>query len=279
MTQTQSTRLPSGVSIAWRQDDFTDGWKAADTVMLLHGIAEDGDAFSAWVPHLARDFRVLRPDLRGFGASSPIDGDAPLDIAMFADDLDALVQALGLARVHAVATKLGAQAALVLAQRGVPWLASMALAGMQISPGGALGRWVDAWIDLVDREGVEGWARATMPGRLGATLPPEAMDWWARAMGRAPAASVKACLRMLPGLGEAPALESIRCPTLVLAAVQPGEADGFDQRTPLAKIARWQQRIPGSRLCRIKADAYHVAASHPDLCAAAVRSFLLEVSR
>jgi 3-oxoadipate enol-lactonase len=266
--------VASGVEIAYRIDDFSDGWSQADTVVMLHGIAETGEAFKAWVAHFARHFRVVRPDLRGFGESSAVHEDDRLSIPALADDVCAMIDRLQLGRVHLVGAKLGAQIGLELAQRRPAWLASMTLAGVLISPGKAIGQWVEQWLDLVDRAGVEGWARSTMPGRMGSTLGVGALEWWTRYMGSAPASTVKACLRMLPGLAEPARLEQIDCPTMVIVAVEPGQAGQFNQKQPVAEVAGWVARIPNSRLVELAADSYHVAATHPDQCADIARAFI-----
>jgi pimeloyl-ACP methyl ester carboxylesterase len=266
-----------GVDIAYVVDDYTDGWVDAPVVMLLHGIAESAEAFAGWVPPLARRCRVVRVDLRGYGLSSPVGEHDMLSIADMAGDIDALAGRLGRS-IHVVGAKLGAQVALELAQRGAPWMASLTLAGVLISPGGALGKWVGDWLDLVERSGVEGWARATMPGRMGSALPPEGMEWWARYMGLAPADTVKACFRMLPRLAEPVRLEAIRCPTQVIVAVQPERPGAYDQRQPVAEVRRWQSRIPGSELVELQADSYHIAATHPDACAAFTLGFIERIS-
>ncbi|MES2188157.1 MAG: alpha/beta fold hydrolase [Pseudomonadota bacterium] len=272
------TRVSPGIDIAWRLDDHTDGWTQPDTVMLLHGIAETGDAFRGWVPGLSRRLRVMRVDLRGYGGSTQLADGEELDLEEMSNDIDRLVQVLGLGRVHIVGAKLGAQIGLVLAQRRVPWLASLSLAGVLLSPGGALAQWVPQWIAMVDDTGVEGWARTTMPGRMGSAMPPAGLEWWAKFMGATPPAAVKACFRMLPALGEPKHLESITCAMQVLVAVQPEAPGHFDQRQPLAEVRRFQQRIPNSRLREIQADSYHIAATHPDACAAAVADFIQEIS-
>ena len=59
----------------YRIDDFTDPWTDAPWVVLMHGVAENSDAWYAWIPHLARRYRVLRLDVRGFGRSSPMPRD------------------------------------------------------------------------------------------------------------------------------------------------------------------------------------------------------------
>ncbi|HEY8358105.1 MAG TPA: alpha/beta fold hydrolase, partial [Ramlibacter sp.] len=263
-----------GATLAWREDDFTDPWRPRETVLLLHGIGETGEAFRGWVPHLARRCRVVRADFRGYGASSRLPAGAQLSLETLAADTEALVAALGVARVHVVGAKLGAQVALMLAQRKPPWLASLSLAGVLISPGDALGAWVERWCAMVDEGGSRRWAEETMPGRMGGSFPAAAMEWWGSFMAEAPPETVKACLRMLPALREPARLEDIRCPTQVLVAVQPAAPGAFDQRQPVEEVRRWQQRIPGSRLCAVEADSYHIAASHPDACARIVAEFI-----
>ena len=51
-------------------NDFTDPWRTKETILLLHGNAESGAAWYGWVPTLARHYRVVRPDMRGFGRST-----------------------------------------------------------------------------------------------------------------------------------------------------------------------------------------------------------------
>ena len=55
-----------GVEIHYRVDDFTDPWHEADAVLLIHGNNESGLAWYGWVPHLARRYKVVRPDMRGW---------------------------------------------------------------------------------------------------------------------------------------------------------------------------------------------------------------------
>ena len=62
--------LPGDLSMYYEDDDFTDPWARPDTVILHHGNAKNARLWYAWVPLLARDFRVIRLDARGFGRSS-----------------------------------------------------------------------------------------------------------------------------------------------------------------------------------------------------------------
>jgi 3-oxoadipate enol-lactonase len=88
-------------SLHYRIDDFTDPWGARETVLLQHGFARSSRFWYAFVPHLARQYRVLRPDLRGHG-DSPVDYDTavPHKVEDYVGDVVALLDGLGLEAVH-----------------------------------------------------------------------------------------------------------------------------------------------------------------------------------
>jgi len=264
-----------GIRIHYEVDDHTDPWTKPDCVLMLHGIAETSRAWYGWLPHFTRKYRVIRPDLRGFGKSSGMDGLRPKDIGPWADDIDALMRTLGCPRVHVIGAKLGALAGMELARRRVPWMTTLTLAGLLLSPSKAIGPWVAGWFEHIDRHGLESWARLTMPGRMGDSIPPEAMEWWAHEMGRAPVESVKACLEMVTHLGEPEGLEDVEAPTLVLVSSgKKSESGEFEQRQSVEAVDRFRSRIRRSQLATIEASSYHVAATHPDACAQRVLRFI-----
>jgi 3-oxoadipate enol-lactonase len=67
MTQSGNFTTSDGLRLAYDYDDFTDPWRPAPTVLLLHAAMGSARRYFAWVPHLARDYRVVRLDLRGHG--------------------------------------------------------------------------------------------------------------------------------------------------------------------------------------------------------------------
>src|ERR1700693_4022653 len=93
MAETGYHVLPDGHRLYWRADDFTDPWKAAPTVLLIHGFAETGEAWRPWVPHLARDCRVLRIDRRGFGRSDPMPADFAWSLDRMVGDTVSFIEA------------------------------------------------------------------------------------------------------------------------------------------------------------------------------------------
>lgn len=78
--------------------------------MLLHSGVADRRMWHDLVPALARDHRVIAPDLRGFG-DSQLPGGRYAD----ADDVAALLDELGIAAATVVGSSLGGQIALELA--------------------------------------------------------------------------------------------------------------------------------------------------------------------
>jgi len=264
----------AGARLHYEVDDHTDPWTSPDVVLLLHGIAETGIALRAWAPHLSRKYRVVRPDLRGFGQSSGLGPDPLRGVGIWADDMEALVHVLGATRVHVVGAKLGALVAMELAMRRPAWMKTLVLAGLLMSPKRVIGPWIPGWISLIEREGVEAWARATMPGRMGAALGAEALQWWNREMGAASAESLKTCLAMVADVDEPEGLEDVTIPTLVMVAAG-GDKDGsFEQRQSVDVVDRFRSRFPVSELAPVEADSYHVAATHPDACATIARRFI-----
>lgn len=100
-------KLRDGTELFYRVDDFTDPWTKPDTVVLLHGFCRNSRFWYAWVPILARHFRVVRPDLRGCGRSPvPAEGFA-WSLDQYRDDLIGFLDAVGVKRTHVIGESMG----------------------------------------------------------------------------------------------------------------------------------------------------------------------------
>jgi pimeloyl-ACP methyl ester carboxylesterase len=71
-------------------------------VLLLHGFPETSRAWRKQMPALAERFRVVAPDLRGFGGSDKPKGIAAYRTSVVGDDVVALVHAFDVERAHIV---------------------------------------------------------------------------------------------------------------------------------------------------------------------------------
>jgi 3-oxoadipate enol-lactonase len=89
-------------------DDYTDPWRNAPYILLQHGFGRSSKFWYRVVPYLARFYKIVRPDFRGFGRSSPSE-DPPYEFspASCISDLDAVLNAIGAESVHYCGESLG----------------------------------------------------------------------------------------------------------------------------------------------------------------------------
>ncbi len=96
--------------------DYTDPWRNAPVLVLQHGYARSSKFWYAWVPHLARDYRVLRIDLRGHGESlRDFDPATGSTLDAYVGDLCDVLDHLGIAAVHYCGESFGGILGMVLA--------------------------------------------------------------------------------------------------------------------------------------------------------------------
>lgn len=82
-----------------------------EPVVLVHGNLSSGRFFEHLLPRFGGRYRVLAPDMRSFGGSDPEPLDATRGLTDWADDLDALLRALGVtAPPHLVGWSTGGAA-------------------------------------------------------------------------------------------------------------------------------------------------------------------------
>ena len=248
-------------------DDFTDPWRAPQTILLLHGNAESGLAWYAWVPKLARQYRVVRPDMRGFGQSTPMPRDYPWNLDGLLGDFCALMDHLGIARFHLVGAKIGGTIARAFAARQPARVVTLTVVGTPppFRPGAA--ERVPDLIRDFEARGVTAWARKNMGARLGSGFPPEGVAWWTEYMGRTAASTQIGFMGPIAAADITADLPNIRCPTLVIVTEQSALGSVEETRA-------WQQQIPDSRLVVLPGNSYHVAATHADASAAATLDFI-----
>jgi pimeloyl-ACP methyl ester carboxylesterase len=259
-------KLGTDLDMYYELDDFTDPWKKSDTVLMLHGNCESGAVWFGWVPHLARDFKVVRPDMRGYGRSTPVARDFPWTIDVVIDDFIALMDALGIERFHLAGAKIAGFIARRFAARFPDRVITLTVIGTPPPVYDVAAR-VDSLTAEIERDGIEGWARRSMAGRLGSRFPAAGIEWWIQQMARTPVSSQICFVRNIPKADITADLPKIKCPTLVITTE--GSALGSVETT-----RAWQKTIPDSQLLVLPGDSYHAAASDSDECAQATSEFI-----
>ena len=257
-------RIDETLDLYYELDDYTDPWTTPETILLIHGVADTSKAWFAWVPKLARRFRVLRPDLRGFGQSSLPPQNYPWSLSGLAKDLKGLLDHLKIPAVHVVGQRVGGSVAMQFTRDYPDTTRSLVVIGgpatlaqSSLNPG--------AWLNQVQREGVESWARTTMGPRLG-EVSPAMREWWIQEMGKTSKEVMEGIFRYVGTMDITAMLPQIQAPTLVITS----------DRSALASVEtvrNWQKRIPNSRLLVLPSSAYHLAAAMPAECAEATLKF------
>jgi pimeloyl-ACP methyl ester carboxylesterase len=264
-TEIAKIRVSDDCELAVRLDDYILPWETKPPVVMLHGLAESGEAFRRWVPYFATHHLVVRPDLRGYGNSTPMKADYKYRFAQLGEDIVRLLDALKLDRVFLVGGKIGGTLAMHIAANFPNRVVALAAVGAPASLTSFDER-APAWRKQIREQGVEPWVRETTTGRLGTSLPPPAIEWWVRLMSKTQASTLEAFLQMVPTVDVAAELARIKCPAVVITTTGSGLGS-------VDSVRAWQQTIPGSKLEVLPGDSYHVAATDPDKCASLVRSF------
>ena len=246
--------------------DFAEPWREHETILLLHGNAESGEAFYAWMPELARDYRVVRPDMRGFGRSTPMPRDHAWSLDRIVDDFIAVMDHLKIDKFYLVGAKVGGTMALHLAARHPSRVKTVTVLSSP-TRGEHGGDRYRAWVEVIEKSGVVGWARDTMAKRLGSTFPAAGIEWWINFMGRTASSTQLGFIGAVPKVDIMQDLPNIRCPAQVITT----------QDNPLYSVEvvrAWQEKIARSELLVLPGASYHVAATAPLQCAKAVLDFI-----
>jgi len=259
--------ISSGRQLYYEINDWSDAWRQPESVVMIHGFAENTDAWRAWVPHLARNYRVIRFDQLGFGQSSGVADDFTFTNALLAGNAAQVIERLAGGPAHVVGAKSGGLIAIELAALHPGLVKTVTLASTPLdapNPG--------TWIGHMEAQGVRSWASATMPSRLGSRIPPGGIDWWVDMMGRTALATARVYLHWVSSIDVAKDLDKVRCPVLVLTTATPRRAYSKTDNEI------YREGLPQAEFAVIDVDGYHVSGSAPDASARATLSFLKQHS-
>ncbi len=263
----------SGFDLYYEVDDFTDPWTQPESILLLHGNCESGEAWYAWMPQLARRCRVVRPDMRGFGRSTPMPRDYPWTLDAIIDDYCHLMDHLGVERFHLVGAKIGGTVARAFAARRQARVKTLTVIGTPPPFRGPEAKErLPEWTKEFEEKGIEHWARRSMAGRLGDGFPQEGVEWWTKFMTRTALSSQLGFIHTIACADITPDMPNIVCPTLVITTEESGLASVEANRA-------WVGKMRNAKLTVLPGNSYHVAATNPDACARATLDFIADNSQ
>jgi 3-oxoadipate enol-lactonase len=219
-----------------------DGPEHAPVVTMSNSLASNLSMWDPQMPALASRYRVLRYDTRGHGQTDAPPGPYALDD--LAEDVRALLQALGISKTHFVGLSMGGMIGQLLGLKYPQMLQSLVLCDtMSQVPPDAKPLW-DERIRTAETRGMEPHVESTIGRWFTAPFREqrgEVVDK-VRAMIRAtPPMGYIGCCHAIAGLNLTERLHAINLPTLIIV----GEDD---PATPVAASRVIHEHIMGSEL-------------------------------
>jgi pimeloyl-ACP methyl ester carboxylesterase len=263
-----------GVSIHYAERNAQRG----DVLVLLHAFPVHGGMWREVMEGVPATWRVIAPDFRGFGGSGGAGAageTGALSIEGLADDVQAMVEQLGLGRVVLAGLSMGGYVALAFARKYPRSLRGLILLDTKAGADTAEGKENrDRMIAIARETGAKPIAQAM----LGKMIPAETANHRPRLVQELvemmestrpeTIAAALAAMRDRPDrTGE---LASIHVPTLIGVGDQ-------DEITPVAVAKEMASRIPGARLKVFTGSGHMSAMEQPSQVAAAVTEFLAKV--
>ena len=237
-------------------------------IVMLHGLGTSADMWTHQLEALRSTYRVVCPDLRGFGLSAKPADESRYSIERYADDVISLLDHLGIERCSLVGTSMGGYVALMVASLVPERLDRLVLAhtacSRQVPP------------DLL-RERVEALSRSATMADYAAVVVEQALHSSAgaavrRSLRRLIGANDMATYRIILSSG---ALDFDLCS--IVAPLVPSLIVTSDDDRVVPSSRSWQlaRLIPGTQLAVVHESGHLSALEQP----AAVNDLLTQFLR
>ena len=237
----------------YREDWLGEPWRKPEPVVLIHGNDESSVEWYAWVPRMAQEYRLIRPDLPGLGHSNVPSG-FEYSLANLSTFVTQVMDKAGVESAHMVGAKTGGAVAMRFAADYPKRTRALVVVGGPASP-----------LMISDPSPI------AQRDRLGSNPSKEMIAYWNTLFSQPDREGVKGLNKALSNfdLAKEGVLERITAPTLVITADR-------SKMHSVDKARAYQVLIPNSRLVVIRSDAYHIAAANADECVTHTLAFLKE---
>jgi pimeloyl-ACP methyl ester carboxylesterase len=239
-----------GLQIYYKEDWLGAPWLNGEPAVLLHGNIETHEIWYGWVPRMAQQFRLFRPDLPGFGRST-----APRDfdwsIANFSKVVANFLDAIGAPSAHIIGAKTGGAIAMQFAATYPQRTRTLVVASGPFS------------------SVPPGTDNNSMQIRLGSSASKEEMAYFDKLKNETKPETQRGVGSMMSDFNLEALLPQISAPTLVITS-------DHSALQSVETVLRYQPKIPHSRLLVLTSDAYHVAVANANECVTNVLAFIRE---
>jgi len=245
-----------------------DGPTGAPVVTLSHSLAT---TLAMWEPQLkalTARWRVLNYDTRGHGGTDAPRGAYTLD--QLADDAQALLRALGIARTHWVGLSMGGMIGQTLALKAPELFSSLVLCDTSSRiPPEAKPLW-DERVHTAETKGMEPLVEGTLARWLTTPFRERGGEVVERVRGMIRSTNPVGyigCCQAISSLNLTDRIGVIKSPTLIIVGEE-------DQGTPVAASRVMNEQIKGSQLAILKSAAHLSNMEQPEAFTQALVGFL-----
>ncbi|PDV99622.1 alpha/beta fold hydrolase [Candidatus Viridilinea mediisalina] len=235
-------------------------------IVMLHAFPLAGAMWHTQVALLREQYRVIVPDLRGFGGSEAPPGPYLMDT--MADDVAALLTQLGIAQSAVIGLSMGGYIAFSLWRRHRQLLSALVLADTRAAPDNTEGQAArEANARLVEEAGPPAIATKMIPNLVAPSASQALRDELSRLIHANSSQGIAGALRgMALRPDSRPDLGSINIPTLVIVGTE-------DSLTPPAEAEAMHHALPNSTLVQIEGAGHLSNLEQPTAFNSALQSF------
>ena len=249
----QPARNEPKEDLFYRDDWFGEPWRKPESAVLIHGNDESSLVWYGWMPRMAQQFRVVRPDLPGFGRSK-VPARFEWSLKSLATFIAQVMDKAGVDSAHIIGAKTGGAIAM---QFAADYPARTRTLSVVSGPASV--------IEIANPSPIP------QRDRLGSAAHKEMVEYWNTMFATAPGEGVDGLHTALSkfDLARDGVLQRIKAPSLVITADK-------SALQSVEKVRKYQLAIPNSRLVVLHSDAYHIAAANADECVTNVLAFIKE---
>jgi len=238
-----------GIRLHWREAGH-----GPRVVVFVHAFPLDGSMWEDQLRRLPRRWRLLAPDLRGFGMTREGGALEPLTMERFADDLALWLEHLGVDRVTLCGLSMGGYVSFAFWRRYRERVHALVLCDTRASTDSAEGREArHALAARVRKEGAQVVAEAMIPRLLAPATRQGHPDLEQRLRGIIESQPAESIARAAEGMASreesTPLLPEIDVPVLVIVGAE-------DAAATVEEARRMRDAIPDARLVEIPGAAH-----------------------
>jgi 3-oxoadipate enol-lactonase len=261
----ETFKASDGLQLAYYVDDFTDPWKKAPILLLLHAAMGSARRYYAWVPPLSRHYRVVRMDLRGHGNSQVPTADRELTLDRLVRDVCELMDHIDCPSAHIVGNSAGGYLGQQLAMNHGARLRSLMLFG---STPGLKNSQAPSWIPQIQAKGLRPFLAETIADRLPLDkVDPGLVEWFLDEAAKNDPAYIGKLVLLMARYDWSDQVCRIACPTLVVVP-------GAEPIGSTANYEPFRRHVKDVEMRVYEGAPHNICDAFADRCSGDVLDFL-----